>query len=84
MYRVEWTERAEKSLEKLDKLIARKIRNKVESELAKDPYGEGEPLKGDLKGQWSFHYASYRVIYEIWQSQLLVLIVKVGHRKEIY
>jgi len=38
-------------LEKLDKLIARKIRNKVENELAKDPYGEGEPLKGDLKGQ---------------------------------
>jgi len=38
-------------LEKLDKPIARKIRNKVESELAKDPYGEGEPLKGDLKGK---------------------------------
>jgi mRNA-degrading endonuclease RelE of RelBE toxin-antitoxin system len=37
-----------------------------------------------LKGQWSFHYASYRVIYEIWQSQLLVLVVKVGHRKDIY
>ena len=84
MYKVEWTEKAQKNLEKLDKLIARKIRNKVENELAKDPYREREPLKGNLKGKWSFHYASYRVVYEIWQSKLLIIVVKVAHRREVY
>jgi len=84
MYKVEWTKLAQKSLKSLDIIIARKIKIKVNFELARDPYQEGEPLKGNLKGKWSFHYASYRIIYEIQKSKLLVLIVEVGHRKSIY
>jgi len=34
---------------------ARKIENKVENFLAQDPYKNGEPLKGNLKGEWSYH-----------------------------
>jgi mRNA interferase RelE/StbE len=84
MYRIEWTKKAQKNLKKLDKTIARKIKDKVKNDLAKDPYNEGEPLKGNLKGKWSFHYASYRVIYEIWEKKLLIIVVEVGHRRDIY
>jgi mRNA interferase RelE/StbE len=84
MYKVEWSERAKVDLAKTDPVKARKIENKVENRLAQDPYNEGKPLVGSRKGQWSFRFSEYRVIYEIKQSRLLILVVEVGHRKEVY
>jgi len=81
VYKVEWTRDAKKSWEKLDKVMARKIKDKIDNELAKDLYGEGEELRGDLKGQWSFHFSGYRVIYEIFQSKLIIKILEVGSRQ---
>ena len=84
MYKVEWTEEAQKDLEKLDKVIAKKIKKKVSDKLAQNPYQEGEPLKGNLRGRWKFRFSSYRIIYEIKQLKLLILVIEVGHRREVY
>lgn len=84
MYKVEWTERAQTDLVKIDPTRVKKIENKVENKLARDPYQEGKPLVGTQKGQWSFRFSEYRVIYEIKQDKLLILVVEVGHRREVY
>ncbi|MCE8163502.1 MAG: type II toxin-antitoxin system RelE/ParE family toxin [Candidatus Moeniiplasma glomeromycotorum] len=87
MYKVIWESLAQKSLIKLTKgdwTLAKKIKFKVETELAKNPYKNGEPLKGNLKGRWKYRFSKYRVIYEIKQTKLLIIVIEVGHRREIY
>ena len=84
MYKVQWEKEALKSLDKINWKIAEKIRVGVETVLAKNPYGKGKPLKGKRKGQWRFRFSEYRVIYRIEQNKLLILVIEVGHRREIY
>lgn len=84
MYKVQWEREALKSLDRINWKIAEKIRAGVETVLAKNPYGKGKPLKGERKGQWRFRFSEYRVIYKIEQDKLLILVVEIGHRREIY
>ena len=51
--------------------------------LSNNPYS-GKPLKGDKKGCYSLRHGNYRIIYEIYQQHKVVLIIRIGHRKEIY
>ncbi|PIU18790.1 MAG: type II toxin-antitoxin system mRNA interferase toxin, RelE/StbE family [Elusimicrobia bacterium CG08_land_8_20_14_0_20_44_26] len=51
--------------------------------LADNPY-LGKPLKGDKKGCYSLRDGDYRIIYEIYPSEKVILIIRVGHRKDIY
>ena len=44
----------------------------------------GKPLKGELKGYWSYRVGVYRVIYMIEASDIVVYILRVQHRKEVY
>ncbi|CAI2162907.1 17022_t:CDS:2 [Funneliformis geosporum] len=81
---IEWKKLAWKSLVKIDRIIAQKIKIGVETDLARDPYHKGKPLTGQRKGQWRYRFSNYRVIYEIKEQKLLIVVVEVGHRKEIY
>jgi len=45
---------------------------------------EGKLLKGELKGRYSYRVGSYRILYLIRQRELLVLIIDIGHRRDIY
>jgi mRNA interferase RelE/StbE len=71
-------------LKKLDLVIVRKIAVKVEKYLVKNPQQLGEPLKGQYKGLHRFRFSKYRVIYQIKEQELVILVVKVGHRREVY
>ena len=84
MYKVEWDKKAEKDLAKIDRTMAMKIKFGVEHELTKNPHTKGKPLKGKWKGRWSFRFSEYRIIYEIKEEKILILVVKVGHRREVY
>lgn len=84
LYRVIWEEEAEKDLEKLDKSIARKIKQRVENFLATNPTEHGKPLTANLKGLWSYRFSKYRVVYQLEQQKLLIIVVEAGHRREIY
>ena len=84
MYKVEWTEQAKKDLKKIDRLLAEKIAYEVENYLVKNPTELGKPLTGERKGQWRYRFSAYRVIYKIRHSELLILVIEVGHRREIY
>ena len=84
MYKVEWEDKAKEDLAKLDRVIAKKITKKVENYLAKDPIKRGKPLVGNLKGSYRYRFSDYRVIYQIKQLKLIITIVEVGNRREIY
>lgn len=51
--------------------------------LAKDP-SQGKALKGDLKGYWSFRVGMNRIIYSILAKDILVRVLRIQHRKEVY
>lgn len=73
---------AEKFLKKLDKKNQERILNKFE-DLKKNPE-LGVPLTGNLAGLWKLRIGDYRAIYQIKNSELLIFILRVGHRKNIY
>lgn len=80
-YKVYYKASIERDLKKIDKAEARRILNKIEKELGKDP-GKGEQLKGEFRGLFRYRVGDYRVIYARTADGILVL--RIGHRKEIY
>ena len=85
-WRVEWEDEAVKELKKLDtkaqRAIVRFMRDRIATD--EDPRGFGDPLRKDLKGLWKYRIGPYRVICSIEDRRILVLVVRVGHRKNIY
>lgn len=45
---------------------------------------EGKPLRGELKGSRSHRFGSYRILYEVRHGELLVIVIDLGHRREIH
>lgn len=81
-----WTIRyaasAAKAIRKLDPQVQRRIRAAVET-LAEDPE-RGKPLQLTLRGLRSLRTGDYRIIYRTVSDRLEVLVVAVGHRREVY
>ena len=72
---------------KLDALQAKRILKFLHQRAAKldDPRSIGEALYGPLLGEfWKYRVGDYRLICEIEDDRLIVLVLRVGHRKEIY
>ena len=86
MYRVEFTKQAAKELQKLDRLTRHMIYVWIEKNLdsCSDPYAHGKALKGSLCGYWRYRIGNYRLICEIKDDELIILALKIGHRREIY
>ena len=81
-YSIKYTKEAKKKIEKLDKSIRLVIKKAIES-LSSNPY-KGKPLSYDLAGLYSLRTSDYRIIYRIKEKQLIIIVVTVGHRREIY
>ncbi len=83
---IEYTNTAKRKLNKLDKNIARSILEYIESKIAflENPRMEGKALIGNLQGLWSYKYKTYRINCEIQDDALTILIVRIGHRKDVY
>lgn len=86
MYQVVFTESAKKQLEKLDKPTAALVVGWITKNLVgcEDPRRIGKPLKGSLSGAWRYRIGDYRIITNISESEVLITVVRVGHRKDIY
>lgn len=86
IYRVEFTEKAKKSLKKLDKhtakLITAWLRKNLEG--CENPRQYGKALVANRSGQWRYRIGDYRLIADIQDDKVLILILEVGHRREIY
>lgn len=81
-YTIQYTKEAKKKIEKLDPSILVIIRKSIES-LSSNPY-KGKPLSYELAGLRSLRTTDYRIIYRIKEERLIIIVISVGHRREIY
>jgi len=73
---------AAKALAGIDKKDRLRLVSAID-ELAENPY-RGSALKGDLTGLRRIRVGNYRVVYEIREGELIVLVVRIAHRREVY
>lgn len=85
-YKVTFSNEAKKQLKKLDKHIAALIIGWIEKNLegCTNPRQHGKSLVGNKSGQWRYRVGDYRLICEIKDQEILILVLAIGHRKEIY
>jgi mRNA interferase RelE/StbE len=83
---IEYTDTARRQLRKIDKQAARRVLDYMEKRVAPldDPRSLGKALRGPLGDLWRYRIGDYRVICELHDMQLRVLVVRVGDRKDIY
>lgn len=84
---LKFDEGAQKDLAKLDKQVAKRITTFLVDRVAAldDPRSLGEALKGSKLGDfWKYRVGDYRIIVNIEDGALLVLVLKIGNRREVY
>lgn len=84
---IEITDTAKRQLKKMDKPIARKIADYMSDYISQlpDPRAIGKPLTGNQLGSfWRYRLGDYRVICDIQDNKLIILVISTGHRSNIY
>jgi len=83
---IEYAETARRQLRKLDKAAARRIVDFLDERVApgEDPRRLGKALKGPLGDLWRYRVGDFRVICDIQDRVLTILILQVGNRREVY
>lgn len=86
MYRVLYSAHAEKTLRKMDRSTAAFLLSWIEKNLVgcENPRAKGKALTGDKTGSWSYRVADYRILANILDDVLLIEVITVGHRREVY
>lgn len=82
MFAVEFLPSAARALAKLDRAVQRRIARRVDR-LASDPRGDAVKLRG-ADDVWRARVGDYRILYSIEDARLLVLVIKLGHRRDVY
>ena len=84
---VDYTETASRQLRKLDKQAARRIVDFMDDRVAgqQDPRSTGKALTGPLLGAfWRYRLGDYRIICDLQDGALRVLVLELGNRRDIY
>jgi mRNA interferase RelE/StbE len=82
-YHIEFKRSAAKALKKIPRSDRKKIRDRIDSLAEELP----DPVTTKMKGENPFHkvrVGDYRIVYEIQESLLVILVLKIGHRKDVY
>lgn len=84
-WRIRFSKEADKALRKLDRHVSARILDELE-EVSRldDPRSRGKALVGNLAGLWRYRAGDYRVICDIEDEVLVVLVVGVAHRSSVY
>jgi mRNA interferase RelE/StbE len=82
-YRIEFTPRAVRDLKALDRQVRARIANRIDA-LAENPHPQGIKKIVGEEELYRLRVGDYRILYQVKAKVLLVLIVAVGHRREIY
>ena len=85
-YKVEFTDRAVKELKKLDRHTAALILGWVRKNLqgCENPRLHGKGLSANRSGQWRYRVGDYRLLAQIEDDTIKIIILNVGHRREVY
>jgi mRNA interferase RelE/StbE len=83
---IDYADTAKQQLRKLDRQVARRIVDFMDARVAgsEDPRSSGKVLSGPLGAFWRYRVGDCRVICDIQDGALRVLVVQVGNRREIY
>ncbi|ROO30830.1 type II toxin-antitoxin system RelE family toxin [Salinisphaera japonica] len=83
---IEYARSVTKAVRKMDPPTRQRIKDFLEHRVAAltDPREIGDPLKGELAGLWRYRVGDYRIICEIREETLIVLVVRIGHRRAVY
>jgi mRNA interferase RelE/StbE len=85
-WKVEFEQEAEKELNRIDRQHAKRILRYLFERIASpdDPRRFGEALKQNLSGFWKYRVGNYRIICDIRDETVTVLVVRIGHRRKVY
>ena len=85
-WEIRFSDEALKQLKKLDKQTIRLIDSWIAKHLenSDDPRSCGKPLVDNRAGQWRYRIGDYRMLCEIRDNVLLILVIKIGHRRDVY
>ena len=85
-YTVEFTDRALKELKKMDRHTAALILGWVRKNLegCENPRLYGKGLSANRSGQWRYRVGDYRLLAQIEDDTIKIIILNVGHRREVY
>jgi len=83
---VEVSEFAQRQIKGLDPQTSERILNYLQDRIegCKNPRHFGEPLKANLSGLWRYRVGDYRVICRIEDDRVVVLVLNIGHRRNVY
>ncbi|MFZ2451389.1 MAG: type II toxin-antitoxin system RelE/ParE family toxin [Methylovulum miyakonense] len=84
-WRVELKAKAAQAINKLDAPQRERIRAFLKKQSTQtNPRATGKALQGQLAGYWRYRVGDYRIICQIKDGELLILVIEIGHRKDIY
>ena len=86
MYRVAFSKDALKQLKKLDKNVAALIVGWIRKNLenCSDPRNHGKGLTANRSGQWRYRVGDYRILANINDTEITILVISIGHRRDVY
>ena len=86
IYQIVTTDKFDKSFKKLDKQTQKIIKAWIEKNLmgCENPHLHGKGLTANKSGQWRYRVGDYRILAEIRDNELVLVLVEVGHRSRIY
>ncbi len=83
--KIEFTDSSKKQLKKIDNSNRNRILKYLfEIESLKDPRTRGKALEQNLKGLWRYRVGDYRIVCDIVDEKVTILVVKIGHRRDVY
>jgi len=83
-YQLRLTDAAERQLERLDKTVAKQIMRKLLKWAERAEAVQHEALTGQWSGLFRVRIGDYRAIYDLKRNEHIMLVVKIGHRREVY
>ena len=83
-WKVEYTKTAREQLKKLPNDIALRIMKYMDKRAAEAPRQYGKAMKGEYTGRWRYRVGDYRVVCSLHDDVLVIEVVRVGHRKNVY
>ena len=81
---IEIAKTAKRDLSRIDKQHAKRIVRFLKDRVAPDPRASGKALAGELSGLWRYRVGHYRIICDIQDFTVRVLVLRIAHRKDVY
>jgi mRNA interferase RelE/StbE len=83
---IDYTQTARNQIKKLDRAVSKRILDFMDNRVAKqeDPRALGKALSGPLGTLWRYRVGDYRILCEIQHSAVRILVIRIGHRGEVY